>query len=476
MACLFYSKVKGTRKVMDNRMVYKELKRNTFIIAISNIGSKAITFILAPLYSYFLSTSQYGTMDLITTTVSLIIPFVCLDIFEATFRYSNDKEYDDNKVLSSSLAVCVPCLIIAFAFLIGSLIIAKGNIYIPYTIAYVVLGAFINIVSQYARGNKEMKVFASTGIINSFVLLITNAIFLILLKLELNGWLISYLIAQLAASVYLTARCKVYRRLSAENVDREYIKTFLRFCTPLIPTAAMWWVMNASDRYMITFFLGAGFNGIYAAANKLPTILSVFENVFYQSWQTTAISTMNDKERDRIYSNVFNKYLIILTIGVLGLLLIGKPLLTHLFAKDYYSAWIPLAPLIVSVLIHALAGNLGSLYSVFKSTNGALYSTIIGAGTNIVLNFAVIPIIGIYGAALTTLIGYIVTLIYRWFDVKKFVHLKLKKTDLLLCFGTLIIQFALYYFEGILSYCIRGLILVAMVVIYRNDILRLIHR
>lgn len=185
---------------------------------------------------------------------------------------------------------------------------------------------------------------------------------------------------------------------------------------------------------------------------------------------------MNDKERDLLYSNVFNKYLQILTVGVLGLLLIGKPLLTHLFAKDYSLAWVPLAPLIVSVLIHALAGNLGSLYSVFKNTNGALYSTIIGAATNIGLNFLLIPVFGIWGASLTTLAGYIVTLTYRWFDVKKFVNLTINKSEFYLCMGTLIAQFALYYVEGGISYAIRTIVLVTMMIKYRKDFVRIIRR
>lgn len=70
---------------------YKELRRNTIIIAIANMGSKLIMFILAPLYSYYMNTAEYGTMDLISTTVGLLVPVLCLDIYEATFRFSSDK-------------------------------------------------------------------------------------------------------------------------------------------------------------------------------------------------------------------------------------------------------------------------------------------------------------------------------------------------------------------------------------------------
>ncbi len=461
---------------MVNQDTYRTLRKNTLIIAIANIGSKAIAFFLAPLYSYYLTTLQYGMIDLITTTTSLIIPFYCLDVYEATFRFSNDKKYNPVKVLTSSLAVCVPSLIVTIIGLIICLFVGSKALYVAYTMVFTYFGSMINILSQFARGQNKMKVFAITGVINSVGLLAANIIFLICLRLELNGWLISYLIAQIVTILYLMFHCNVFKFVRWRYIDKEYIFIFIKFCTPLIPTAAMWWIMNASDRYMITFFLNAGFNGIYSVANKLPAILSVFENVFYQAWQTTAITTMHDSDRDKIYSDIFTKYLKFLTIGVVGLLVIGRPMVIYLFASGYSDAWICLAPLILSVSVHALAGNLGSLYSVFKSTKGALYSTIAGAVVNIVLNIFFIPKFGILGAALTTLIGYIVTLAYRWFDVKKFVYLKINIKEISIYTGLIIIQFVLYYINNPVSYFLRIILLLSVLIINRSMIVKLIKR
>lgn len=461
---------------MADKDTYKTLRKNTLIIAISNIGSKAVTFILAPLYSYYLTTSQYGIIDLIITTVSLMIPFYCLDIYEATFRFSSDKKYNLEKILTSSLAVCVPGFIVTIICLIICLFVGNKTFYVAYTMIFISFGAMINILSQFARGQNKMRVFATTGVINSVGLLVANIMFLICLRLELNGWLISYFMAQTVTFVYLMLWCGAFKFVKWRYIDKEYIQTFIRFCAPLIPTAAMWWVMNASDRYMITFFLNSGFNGIYSVANKLPSILSVFENVFYQSWQTTAITTMHDSDRDRIYSDVFIKYLKFLTIGVVGLLVIGRPMIIYLFASNYSDAWICLAPLILSVLVHALAGNLGSLYSVFKNTKGAFYSTIAGAAVNIILNIFFIPQFGILGAALTTLVGYIVTLIYRWFDVKKFVHLKISIKDISIYISLIIVQFVLYYINHPVSYFLRILLLLGVLFVNRVMIVKLIKK
>ena len=75
------------------------------------------------------------------------------------------------------------------------------------------------------------------------------------------------------------SNCRDYFRL--KYYDKKYAKEFLKFCLPLMPTATMWWIMNLSDRYMLAFFLVASATGIYAVANKIPGLLSVFENIFY---------------------------------------------------------------------------------------------------------------------------------------------------------------------------------------------------
>lgn len=454
----------------------KELRYNTIIIAIANIGSNAISFILAPLYSYFLTVEQYGTMDIITTTANLLLPFVCFDIYEASFRYANDQSYDEKKVFSSTLSVSflggtIVLAMIAFVFFFG-----KQNEYVIYTGIFIILDAMDSVMKQFARGKGKMKVFAFTGVLNSVALLASNIVFLILLHLQLKGWLISFLMGKIAVTIYLAIAIDFKNNFSFKYIDISYIKQFIKFCIPLVPAATMWWIMNASDRYMIAFFMGTAATGIYSVANKLPHIMSVFENVFYQAWQSTAIGALEDKNRDNFYSKILTNYILVLSIGTLGLLTVVKPLMELLFAKAYWSAWACLPPLIISVIFHAIGGNLGSLYTVFKKTNGAFSTTLVGALTNIVLNFIFIPWLGIVGASLTTLAGYMVTYIYRWFDVKKFVSLKLDYKKLFPLLLAIVAQCGLYYWPSPISYVLRTVITLFFVIHNYKLILSIIKR
>lgn len=450
---------------------YNELKRNTIIIGISNLGSRAISFVLAPLYSYYLSTTQYGEMDLITTTVGLLVPLLCLDIYEATFRFASDQKYDDKTVFSSSVSLCI---IMSFVAII---VVAITNFWfsVPTIVLFSILVSVVDVnyqvLNQFVRGQNKMKIFALSGVINSLLLFILDILFLVLLRYGLTGWIMAYLTGKIIACLYMMYTANIGQFFSIKSVSKEFYKEAAQYALPLLPNTMMWWVMNASDRYMIAIFLGNAANGIYAVANKMPSLLSVFENIFYQAWQTSSINALEDKNRDQFYSEVFRNYFSVLALGVLGLLLILKPMTIYLFAHGYESAWMSTAILVVAVMFHALGGNLGTFYGTFKRTKGALITSIIGAVTNIILNLILLPHWGIVAAATTTLIGYIVVLLYRWWDVKKFVKLTIAPTFVICWLMIILVQFILYYVAGAGSYIIRFAIVI--IALYKNKNLAL---
>lgn len=454
----------------------KNLKLNTIIIGISNLGSKAISFILAPLYSFFLTTEEYGMMDLINTTVTLIVPFICLELFEGTFRFASEKNNDDKKLLTNSLFifVIIQLIIATGAFIIC--VLFKLSSIVPICIISAMLDSFVLMISWYERGKGKMKIFAFSGVLNSIILLTLNIILMVFLKLHFIGWIYSFILAKVIVSLYLIIMTKLWKFIDLKRIDRNYIRKLLRYCVPAVFGTSMWWVMNAADRYIISIFLGVSSNGIYAVANKLPAILSVFENVFYQSWQTSAINLKEDKDRDKIYSRLFTNYFIFLTIGVLFLLIILKPLNTRLFAKQYVDSWKIASILVICVMLHALTGNLGTIYTVFKNTNGAFVTSAFGAIVNTILNLIFIPKLGILAAAITTLVGYLAVLIIRLIDIRKFVKLKLNFKKIIIYSVFILAQLFLYYQTGITSYLVRIVIFVIILFVNRKMILSLIRK
>ena len=458
---------------MDQK--YKELRRNTIIIGIANLGTKAIHFLLAPFYSYWLTVGQYGDMDIVTSTVLLLTPVVCLDIYDATFRFASDKKYDKQTILSVSLVFTIPCMILSLLVALLSGLIYR-NMLLSLSCIYLSLNVFESVLQQYERGRNRLIVFATSGILDSICLLLFNGLFLIALRMQLMGWLISVILAKTIACAFLAYKSKCLCLFSFSSVSYNAIKDMLRFCIPLLPNTMMWWIMNLSDRYMLKIFVGAAATGLYSVANKIPNILSIFENVFYQSWQTSTITNLERNDRDKFYSDVFNNYLKLLAVGVIVLLSFSKELTWLMFSNNFKESWVAIAPLIIGVLVHALSTNIGALYVAFKHTKGTFFTSLAGAITNIVLNMFFIPRYGIIAAAFTTLTGYIVTLGARWIDIRKYVKLNVYFHNVLFYLFMLIIQTVLFYTSGVYALCFRILIAIILVIKDHKLVLNLLRR
>lgn len=83
---------------------YKKLAGNTLLFAIANFGTKLISFLLVPLYTYTLTKAEYGIVDLILTTISMLSPIFALSIADAVFRYSMD-EKEVSSALTNGLLI-----------------------------------------------------------------------------------------------------------------------------------------------------------------------------------------------------------------------------------------------------------------------------------------------------------------------------------------------------------------------------------
>jgi len=296
------------------------------------------------------------------------------------------------------------------------------------------------------------------------------------MKMQLTGWIVSVILAKVVACLFLTIKSGIIPLVSFANYDNTIAKEMLVFCIPLLPNAIMWWIMNMSDRYMLSWLLGTAATGLYSVANKIPNILSIFENIFYQSWQTSTISSLSDKHKEQFFSDVLNNYLSILSIGVLMVLTVARDLTFILFSVNYRRAWVAIAPLVLGVLVHALSTNIGAIYVAVKKTKGAFFTSLLGAMVNIILNYFLIPRFGIVAAAITTLIGYLVTLMTRWFDIRKYVVLNMNLNRLLFYSVLLLIQVYLFYHPSNTSVLARILITTIAVVKERRLIIGLLRR
>lgn len=400
------------------------LVKNTVIFAIGSFGTKVISFFLVPLYTHLLTTSQYGIVDLITTVRNIVVPIVSLNIGEAVMRFMLDKNADKNNILNIGLTVM-------FFVPIVSLIIIPISKFIPDLSGYyihiylsVVTMAYVQILLCHLRGNEQLMAYSLGNIIHTLAIAIFNIIFLLVFRWEVKGYFYAYIAANIVAAVFAFIVGRAYDSISRYKFDGKLFGQMAKFSVVLIPTSFMWWIMNSSDRIMITAMVGASANGVYAISYKVPTLLTMITSVFTQAWTYSAIREEDSKDRDeytnRVYSNL---YAVVINIAA-GMMLLIKPFLRFYVENSYYEAWRYTPYLILGFVFNTLATFMSTAYTVHKDSKGFLLSGTCGAALNVLLNFMLIPTIGVEGAALATCISYFGVFVFRVINTKKYINIK----------------------------------------------------
>lgn len=420
------------------RQKNKSLLKNIGIFTLGSFTSNAISFLMIPLYTSVLSTSEFGSVDLMSSTASLLSPILLLSIQDATLRFTMDNNYKKEDVLSTSLNVVLKgtTILTLVIVLIGIVrIFPVSNQYLLFLWMIFVLGAISSIFNLYLKAENKAKIIACSGIIGTIAVCSCNYLFLVVLKYGVAGYMFSNVISLLLQIIYQLITGKIYKDIHFKKYNN-LSKPMIRYSSPLIANSISWWVNNASDRYILTAVRGIAESGIYTVAYKIPTVLTLFQNIVYNAWSISAIAEFDENDTDGFIGRNYELYSCISILICSILLVMNIPLARFLYKGDFFNAWKCVPFLLLGTVFSGISQFEGSLYAAVKETRLVAKTTVVGAITNTILNIVLICIFGAIGAAISTCVGYCITWLLRTMFMQRFVKMKVnwKKHFVLLAF------------------------------------------
>lgn len=411
---------------MSLKEKYVNLGKNIGIFTISNFSVKIITFLVLPLYTYYLSTEQYAVIDLVNTTSQLILPFLTLCIIEAALRFGVSGEYDSKSVFTNSIYLIVlGCILLPFLTQIIKIFVDIGSVE-WYFVAIYCLQVFNSMFSAYTKAINKVKEMAIISMVTSISIVLFNVLFVAILQWGMEGYFISMIIGNLIGIILYMTVCKMYRYFSISSFDIKVLKEMLIYAIPLIPNSVFWWINTSLDRYALMAFAGLSVVGLYSVANRVPTIISTVTSIFSQAWNLSAFQVYNDSDKEIFYTKTYLIYRYLLASCTSGVILLSRVFAQILFSKDFYAAWVFIPVLTLGVYYNSLNSFLGSIFTASKQTKHIFYTTAGGAVINIILNVILIPIAGGQGAAVATLVSYLAVWLIRVRTVRKIVEFRIK--------------------------------------------------
>lgn len=390
---------------------------NFLVYGLGGIISKIIPLIMVPIVTRLMpNTDYFGVSDLANTVVSFGSAIAIMGMYDAMYRmfFENDDEEHKKTVCSTALLFTIFTSIVVFIFmLLFKNVIAQyffGNreyAFVVYLSAMATLiGATNSIISAPTRMQNKRKVFLVTNTLGPVLS------YSIAIPLLLRGY---YVIALPLATVVSGTTMEItfgvmnHKWFQFSRFDRKLLKQLLFIAVPLLPNFIIYWVFNSCDKVMITNILGVGAAGIYSVGSKLGHASQLIYTAFVGGWQFFAFSTM--KEDDQVKSNslIFEYLGIISFVATAGICALSYPLYCILFPKEYLSGYIVAPYLFLAPLLQMLFQVACNQFLVIKKTWPNMIILSIGAVANVIINCKLIPVLGIEGASIATLAGYILS-------------------------------------------------------------------
>lgn len=399
---------------------YKKYAKNVGLVTIANIISTLKSFILLPILTKALGAELYGTWALILVTISLLTPFCTLRLGYAIVRFlgpEKDREKIGKGVSSIFGVTSLIALVVSILLFIlsKSLAIAvfggvDATFYIQISAFLIFLGAIDQIMIEYFTAFQQMEKYSGFIILQTIGELILTA-YLVLSGFGLFGAIISLLVVRAFTSVigflWIASEIKI------STPSFSVVKPYLPFTLPILPTVLCYWLVNLGDRYVIGYFMGADAVGIYSASYGLGSMITFF----YASLSIVLLPAItnlyeNNKIQElKTHLKYSLKFLLMFTIpSFWGLSILSKSILRTLTTSEFIGGYrvVPIVALGI-ILFNCSAINTNVLY-LFKKTRTISLIYVAFASINMIMNIILVPIIGIIGAAIATLITFMVHL------------------------------------------------------------------
>lgn len=389
--------------------------RHSLIYGIGGILTKAVSFLLLPFYTRYLSPRDYGVLEILDLSMSLLGMFLNMGISAALLRYyGSSASIEERRRIIGSVFLFSVCTGVC-AFLAGAPFIPKVTVLllgrnIPSRYLLVSFGGFIlNYISNVPYTNLRAKEasgrIVTFDIVVAFTILTLNIYFILAWNMSLFGVLLSPLIVGvLKTAVLINWMLKDVTFC----IDWRLLHRILRFGAPLIVFNLTMFTLNFSDRYFLQRIVSLDAVGLYAVGYKFAFMLNfLLIQPFNFMWQARLYIVYQRPDHRKIFSQVFVLYSMALVSGGLVLAMFGSEIVNTMADQQYAAAGRVVAPVALAYVFLGIGYYLQlGMFLADRTVRIGLVSAF-AAVVNLALNEVLITRFGMIGAAWATVMGFL---------------------------------------------------------------------
>ncbi len=436
----------------------KELTKDTALYGISTIVGRFLGFILVPFYTNVFSPDEFGIQSYIYAFLAFANIVYIYGMDAAFMKYATVIEADKKKVFSTGyISVSLTSLLFSIIlFVVHGWFAEQANLLAYKHIFYYVIGILLLdtttlIPFSDLRLQRKAGQFATIKILNIIINVSLNFILILVYNFGIEAIFISNLVA--SAFSFFAVIPNIFSNLSF-NIDKAYLKKMLFFGITYLPASVASMIVQIIDVPIIRELTNDSTLGIYRANYKLGIFMLLFVSMFHYAWQPFFLTNAKEKNAKEIFAKVLSLFLIFTSLIWVVLSLFIDDLASFeflsgrtLIGKQYLSGTVIIPIILLAYIFHGLYINFIAGIYLEEKTKYLPVITGFGALVNIISNFIFVPVYGIIGGAISTLLSYVVMALGIYFVSQKFYRIKYDYSIIFKVLTIIVIISGLYYYQ-----------------------------
>ena len=404
------------KKILNNNFF-----KNTGIYTIMSIINAAIPFLLMPILTRYLSPEEYGIVSMFSLVVSIVLPFIGLNVDGAISRMYYEREHINlsEYIYNGIMIIVFNSFIMGLIFYIFAEPIAQitsyPEDYLWIVIIYVVCQMIVKIILVLWQVREKAVSYGTFNISLTATNLLLSLIFVVGLSMgwqgRVYGQLIALIIFAIIAIIILNRN-----KWIKKSYNKEYIKKILKFGLPLIPHSLSNSIISMSDRFFITNMVGVAETGIYTVGHQIGSIINLLATAFnnaYIPWLYERLKKDEYATKVRIVKFTYIYFAALLLIAIVAGI-VAPPFLSMFLGDSYsdsssYVIWVAIGYAFNGMYLMVVN------YIFYEQKNSSLAMITFGTAIlNIVLNYFFIKAFGAIGAAQASTLIYFIKFVLVW--------------------------------------------------------------
>ena len=427
-------------------MSIRKLGKQSLIYGFGHVLARLVTFLLLPLYTNVFTAREYGVVALFYTFLSFMNVIMRYGLGAAFLKFyvsadNSEKNAIFTNVITSLFITGIPFFLVWHGcrnFLSPIILGVHEPSFISIMGIIIVLDTIWSIPLLGFRAENRPGTFIIFSLLNVGITIGLNLFLILQMNMGIDAIFLSNLSASLV--IFLLSLPFIYQRFEFVLLSKERWKSILTFALPFLPAGLFSMAMEVADRYILKLLTDLSTVGIYNAGYKVGMLMMLAVTAFNFGWQPFFLEQGRESDQEEMFGKITT--FVLAGLGFIWLMLllwaddlIQLKIMGYSFFGEEFQQSLPIVPWIALGYLFYGFYVLQTPGIFLKDRPGiAAWTRLIGATSNILLCFLLIPLYGALGAAMATCFAFFIMFLvmYRWNTKLYPIQLEWKK----LCFIT----------------------------------------